>query len=89
MHCAFLLHIISYVISEHMLKTWFVFLDAKPGQYLNGYFLLNKHGELSFLSRYFNLPIILFMLKNFKKNWRQKNVLPPEIYACPPLMGIK
>ena len=37
-------------------------------------FFLNEEGDLSFLSRYLNLAIALFVLKHF-----QKNELLPEI----------
>lgn len=43
------------------------FFDPNPSQLIKGYFLLNEHGDLSFLSRHFNLAIILFMCKDFYK----------------------
>ena len=72
LHCAFLLCIISYVISARKLKTWSVFLDAKAQPITNGYFLLNEHGDLSFWSRYFNLPIALFIFKRLRKKYDRK-----------------
>ena len=51
-------------------------LMLKPSQSPNGYFLLNEHGDLSFLCRYFNSPTILFMFRSFKKKiTREKCVI--------------
>ena len=56
------MRIISCVVSARTLQTKRVFLDARISQLLNGYFLLNKHHRLYFLSGYLKAAIILFTL---------------------------
>ena len=63
------------------LTTWQFLYETKLAREIKGHFLLNEHGDLSFLLHNFVEIIIFFELNEFlKKFFVRKNVIEKNMY---------
>ena len=80
-YCARLLASLACAQSARTLTTWRFLCETKLAREINGDFLLNEHGYLSFFLHDFDEIIIIFELNEFLKNSSSgKNVIKKNMY---------
>ena len=80
-YCARFLASLARAHSARTLTTWRFLYETKPAREIKGHFLLNEHGDLSFLPHNFDEIIIFFELNEFVKNSSTgKNIIEKNMY---------